>query len=75
MDEHAAESGQKEVERLIHHGHQQGLPRLDSKVDVSAIQLVGYWTSREEIWDLYHQVYMLMRLIRPPLCGLSGHGR
>ena len=78
---HAAESRQKEVERLIHcHGHWCGLPRLDPKVDVPAIQLVGYQTSREEIGDLFHQVYMLKRLPRPPLCrpkwacgGNQGH--
>ena len=66
---HAAESGQKEAERLIHHSCQKDLPRLDSEVDVSAVQLVGYWMSSEEIGDLYHQVYMLKRLPRPPLCG------
>ena len=65
---HAAESWQKEVERLIHHSHWQGLPRLDSRVDESTIQLVGYQISREEIGDLYHQVYMLKRLPGPPLC-------
>ena len=42
---HAAESGWKEAERLIHHGHQHGLPGLDPKVDVSDVQLVGYQTS------------------------------
>ena len=30
--------------------------------DVSAIQLVGHQTTKEEIWDLYHQVYKLRRL-------------
>ena len=66
---HAAESRQKEVERLIHHSHWQGLPRLDSEADVPAVQLVGYWMSREEIGDLYHQVYILKRLPGTPPCG------
>ena len=66
---HAAESGQKEAERLICHSHWHGLPRLDPKVDVSAVQLVGYQTSREEIGDLFHQVYMLKRLPGHPPCG------
>ena len=66
---HAAESGQKEAERLIHCGHWHGLPRLDPEVDVPAVQLVGYQTHREDIGDLFHQVYMLKRLPRPPLCG------
>ena len=66
---HAAESGQKEAEMLIHHSCQHGLPRLDPEADASAIQLVGYRTSREEIGDFFHQVYMLKRLPGPPLCG------
>ena len=63
---HAAESGWKEAERLIWLGHWQGFPGLDSEVDASTIQLVGYQMSREEIGDLYHQAYMLKRLPRPP---------
>ena len=65
---HAAESGWREAERLIHCGCWQGLPRLDCRADVSAIQLVWYWMSREEIGDLYCQVYKLRRLPGPPLC-------
>ena len=60
---------QKEAERLVHHGHRHGLPRLDPEADASAIQLVGYWTTQEEIGDLFHQVYSLKRLPRPPPCG------
>ena len=66
---HATKCGQKEAERLIHHGHQQGLPKLDSKADVSAVQLIGYQMSSKEIRDLYHQVYALKRLPGPPPCG------
>ena len=66
---HAAESRQKEAGRLICCSHWQGLPRLDSKVEVSTIQLVGYQMSKEEIWDLYCQGYMLKRLPRALLCG------
>ena len=46
---HATESGKKEVERLIHHGHQQGIQKLDSGMDVSTVQLVGYQMSNKEI--------------------------
>ena len=66
---HATKSRQKEAERLICHSHWQGLPKLDSGPDVSAIQLVGYQMSSKEIGDLYHQVYALKRLPRPLLCG------
>ena len=65
---HATESGWKEAERLIWCSCWHGLHRLDPEADASTIQVVGYWTSREEIGDLYHQVYMLKRLSRPPLC-------
>ena len=34
-------------------------------------QLVGYQTTREEIWDPYHQVYKLRRLPGPPTCRLE----
>ena len=40
--------------------------RLDPEADVTTIQLMGYRTSREEIRDLFHQVYMLKRLPSPP---------
>ena len=64
----AAESGQKEAERLICHGCWHGLPRLDPKADVPVVKLMGYRISREEIGDLFHQVYMLKRLPGPPPC-------
>ena len=42
---HATKSGWKEVERLMCHGCQHGLLRLDPETDVPIIQLVGYQTS------------------------------
>ena len=63
-----AETGQKEAERLVCCDHMHGLPRLDLEADASTVQLVGYWTTREEIADLFHQVYTLKRLPRPPPC-------
>ena len=56
-------------QRFICQGWQHGLPRPDLKVDVPAIQLVGYWASQKEIWDLYHEVYFLRRLPSPQPCG------
>ena len=55
---HTVESGQKEMEQSICQGHQQGLTGLDTRVDVPAIQLMGYKTSWEEICELYTEVYM-----------------
>ena len=40
-------------------------------MDISAVQAVGPQTSREEIRDLYYQVYKLQRLPGSPLCGLE----
>ena len=53
---------------MIHWGCQHGLPHLDPQADVSTIWSVGPWTSREELRDLYHQVYKLRRLPGSPLC-------
>ena len=55
----AAHLGRKEVECMICQGCQHGLLHLDPQVDISAIQAVGLQTSREEIGDLYYQVYKL----------------
>ena len=57
MFQHTTEQGQKEVEHMIHQGHQNGLPKLDPKADISAIQLVGPQTSREVFKSLYYKVY------------------
>ena len=54
---------------MIHQGCWHGLPCLDPQVDVSTVQSVGSQTSKEEIQDLYHQVYKLRRLPRSLLCG------
>ena len=58
---HATKQGQKEVERLICWGHQGSISRPHLEVDQSAVELVEYWTSHKEIWDIYHSVYLLRR--------------
>ena len=65
----AAHLGRKDVECMICWGHQHGLLCLDPQPDVSAIQAVRPQTSREEIGDLYYQVYKLQRLPGSPPCG------
>ena len=50
---------------------------LDPKADVSAIQLVGPQTSKEEIQSLYYEVYKLQRLLGSPprqRAGTEGGG-
>ena len=65
---HAAREGWKEAERFICRGSWQRLPRPDPEESLSAIWLVGYWTSQKEIWDLYHEVYLQRRSPGPPPC-------
>ena len=67
MFQHDMEQGWKEVEHIICWDHQHSLPKLDPKVDISAIQLVGPQTSREEFRALYYEVYKLQRLPGSPL--------
>ena len=62
---HAAKWGWNEVERLIHWG---SMWRPDLEADQSALELVGYWTSHKEIWDIYHSVYLLRRSPGLPPC-------
>ena len=59
---YATEQGQKEVEWMICQGHQPSLPKLDLKADISAVQLVGPKTSKEEFRALYNEVNTLRRL-------------
>ena len=66
MFQHTSEQGQKEVEHMIHQGCWHGLPKLDPKVDVPAVQLVGLQTCREEFESLYYEVYKLLRLLGSP---------
>ena len=65
---HAAGRGQKEAECMCHWGHQSGIPEPNSEVGQSTMELVGYWTSRREIRDVYHSVYLLGRSPGFPSC-------
>ena len=67
MFQHTTEQGWKEAECMICRGHQHSLPKLDPKVDVSAIQQVGPQTSKEEFKALYYKVFKLRRLPGSPL--------
>ena len=63
---HATDEGQKEVEQTVCQGHGESLPKLDLEADLSAIQLVGPKTTKEEILSLYLQVYKQQRLPGSP---------
>ena len=85
MFQHVAAEGQKEVEWIICQGHQQNLAQLNPEVGIPAIQLVGLETSKEELLELYLEVYKLHRLPGSPpgepaileevLSSLPGHQR
>ena len=66
-----AHLGRKEVEWMVCQGCQHGLPCLDLQVDISAVWVVGPQTTREEIGNLYYEVYKLKRLPGSAPCGLK----
>ena len=66
MFQHAAAKGQKEAEQIVHQGHQQKLPQLNLEAGIPTIQLVGPETSKEELQELYLEVYKLHRLPGSP---------
>ena len=63
---HAAAEGQKEAEQILHWGCQQNMPQLNPEAGTPAIQLVGPEMSKEELQELYLEVYKLHRLPRSP---------
>ena len=68
---YTAEQEQKEAECMCHWGCQSNIPEPSPKADQSAMELVGYRTSRREIRDLYHSVYLLRMSLGSPSCGES----
>ena len=68
---HTASKGQKDAEQVICQGHWWHMPQLNPEVGVPAIQLVWPETSREELLDLYLEVYKLHRLPGSPLGELA----
>ena len=63
---HAASEGQKEVEQIVCQGHWQHMPQLNPEVGIPAVELVGPETSREELLEIYLEVYKLSRLPGSP---------
>ena len=63
---HAASKGQKEAEQVICQGHWQHMPQLNPEAGISTVQLVRLETSREELLDIYLEVYKLHRLSGSP---------
>ena len=63
---HAASEGWKEAEQIVCWGHWQHMPQLNPEVGIPAIELVGLETSREELLEIYLEVYKLHRLPGSP---------
>ena len=67
MFQHASDQeGRKRWSKMVCQGHQQELSKLDPEAYVSAVQLVGPKTSKEEIQFLYLEVYKQWRLLGSP---------
>ena len=66
---HATGQGWKEAKCMFHQGCQGSVPEADPRADQSAMELVGYQTSRKEMRDIYHSVYLLRRSPGSPSCG------
>ena len=62
MFRHATNEGQKKAEHTVCQGCWEGFSKLDPEVDLSAIQLIGPETTKEDILSLYPEVYKQQRL-------------
>ena len=63
---HPTGQGQKEAECMFCQGCRGSVPEPDPRADQSAMELVGYQTSRKEMRDIYHSVYLLRRSPESP---------
>ena len=66
MFRHAAVKGWKEVEWIVHRGCRQNMPQLNPEVGVPTVQLVGPEMTKEELLEIYLEVYKLHRLPGSP---------
>ena len=71
MFRHAANEGQKEAGRTIHQGHWLHMPQLNLEVGIPAIQLVEPQTTKEELMEIYPEVYKLHRQPSSPPSELA----
>ena len=63
---HAESQGWKEAEQVVCWGHQQHMPWLDPEVGTPTVQLVHPEIDREQLLELYLEVYKLHRLPDTP---------
>ena len=65
---HAAAMGQKEHDCAIHHGRWEPSPAWDLKVKPSVVELIYANSMREEIAEIYCDVYQLQQLLGKSPC-------
>ena len=65
---HAAAKGWQEAERMWCRGHRDSVKEPDPEAGQSALKLIGYHTSRVEVRDINHSVYLLNRALGFPSC-------
>ena len=63
---HAAYEGWKEAERTVCQGCRQYMPQLDPEAGIPTVQLVHPEIDREQLLELYLEVYKLHRLPGSP---------
>ena len=66
MFQHAAAEEQKKAEWIVCQGCWQKFPQLNQEAGIPAVQKVGPENSKEELHELYLEVYKLHRLPRSP---------
>ena len=66
MFRHVAVEGWKEAEQIICQGHWQNMPQLNPEAGVPTVQLVGPEMTKEELLEIYLEVYKLHRLPGSP---------
>ena len=54
---------------MCHRGQQNSIREPNSEVDQSAMALIGFRTTRKEVREVHHSVYLLHRLLGFPSCG------
>ena len=54
---------------MCHQGHQSQVREPSTEEDQSALHIIGYHTSRKELRDVYHSVYLLNRAPGSPSRG------
>ena len=64
MFAHAEATEQKEYDCGIWQGHQQSMSEQDPSMETLTVDLIGYKTTKEEIFALYDEVYKLKRARR-----------